>query len=226
MKYIQYLVLISGLILSSGVQTSMADISFLPVTWSTPGNAEGWTSLNAVGTVAESGGALNMNFAAAGPGPVQLDAMVANNVEGFNGNYGAYANLSVSFNFQGYLSSAQSLYFVSTVGTGSTWAYDLNVPDSGLHNYSFSLSDPTGWTEVIGTESFSSALTMVNLIGITVQHVTTGSPFNYYLDDWQYGSGSPVPEPGSIALLFSALGSIGMAYRSRRKKSQSVPNQA
>jgi len=229
MKYIQYLVLISGCILLAGLKSSLADVSFVPVTWTAAGDTLGWTNLTPVAgeTITQNGGVLNMNFVGAGPG-IESDTMAADNLEGYNGDYSAYANLTVSFDFQGYASSAQSLYFESTAGGGSTWAYDLTIPDSAMHNYTVSLNNATGWNKLTGgAVSFATALTLVDLIGITVQHSNAGTPFDYNLDNWTYdNTDNAVPEPGSLALLFSALGSFGFTYRFRRKKNPQAPNQA
>lgn len=221
-KYGQCLVLMLVCLLWAGIGSLWADISFVPVTWDA--GAAGWTSKDSVGTVANGGGNLNMNFAGTGAPQLQSDTMAANNLAGYNGDYTANPFLQVSFDFQGYAASVQSLYFESTAGGGSTWAYDLTVPDSGWHNYTVSLSSPAGWTEVSGAASFASALASVNLIGITVGHLNIGNPLDYNLDDWAFET--PVPEPGSLMLLFSALGSFGFVYRFRRRKDRPESIQA
>lgn len=205
MKYIVAVLMFVGLV-------ARADIVFTPVTWDA--GTEGWTSRDGVGTVANSGsGALEMSFAGAGSPTAQTDAMVADNLAGFNGNYGAYRWLYVTFNWRGYASSAQSLYLETSFGGGSSWAYDFAVPDSNWHSYTISLNNDTGWTRLSGGGTFADALSDVTMIGIQVGHVNTGSAFDYQLDDWTYA----IPEPASVAMVLMVIGSTATIIRKKRK---------
>lgn len=222
LEYLEGFALLAGLFLFAWSEPAEAAILLdTPITWDS--GLAGWSSQSAgaVGAVANGGGNLNMNFpGVVGVPTMQSDAMITGNL---NDDYSAYQYLQVAFNFRGYASSAQSLYFSSLAGGGSTWTYDFTIPDSSWHNYAVSLNNSAGWIRQSGAGSFALALTSVDLIGINIGHLNSGAPLVYTLDDWTYTNN--VPEPGSVSMVFAALGSFGIVCRFRRRKGSAVPGQ-
>jgi hypothetical protein len=170
-----------------------------------------WGVATAVTSPASGGhpdGYLNMHFDPTPTPSWQIDIMGTTD---YAGDYTQLEDPSVAFDFLGYPTSAQSLYFESTAGGGSAWVYDLDVDTNTWQTYVVSLSDPTGWTQVSGSESFYLALTEVTLMGIIVEHLNVDMTFDYGLDNWRVF----VPEPGVLAMIFTTLASIGITFRHR-----------
>ena len=81
-----------------------------------------------------------------------------------------------------------------------------------------SFASQSGWDLLSGSASFATALTQVDLIGISVQHLNLDVPLAYGLDDWQLRSAGGVPEPGIVSVTIAALVSLGLARRRMRRQ--------
>jgi hypothetical protein len=193
-------------------------VSYEPVTWGTGGDSLGWASQDGVGTVSSPGGGgspggyLAMGFAV-DPFPVAQSDAVATSADGFTGDYTSVG--TATFEFLGYASSAQSLYFVSSAGGGSVWEYVLNSSAHAWESFTVGFQDGSGWNLVSGSETFATALSQVDLIGIKVEHLNLDSPLDYGLDSWQFAQN--VPEPGTVSITILALLSIAFAGRCRAR---------
>lgn len=216
MRWKSIVFLMAFLCVGSGF-TVRADVVLETVTWDS--GTEGWTSRDDLGVVSHTGSTLAFTFTGLGSPAMQTDAVIADDLAGFNGNYTAIPRLGVSFDWYTYASSAQSLYFTST--SGASWGYDLTGGVNGWQTYSVSFGSDTGWTRLSGAGSYFDALADVNRIGLIVSHLNTGSDIVYQLDNWEFN----VPEPGSIAMLFVTFGSTGFAFL-RRRKAMTVPEDA
>jgi hypothetical protein len=143
---------------------------------------------------------------------IETDAMV-NTGEGYTGNYRGQPGTWLRFEYLGYPSSVQSLYFESSWGSGSTWAYDLTPTAHAWTPVTVSFATSHGWDRVSGTDSFFQALWQVDLIGVTVQHLNLDTPFDYGLDNWQFQYGLAIPEPGVVAVVLTFLFGMLCMYR-------------
>ena len=211
------LCLAAVLVLAIVTPSSQASISFDAVTWGNGGDTLGWHSTGGVATVTSPAlggnpdGYVNAHFAVGAPPGPTTDAIVSTN-EGYIGNYAGYNGLTLRFDYLGYSEMAQSLFFTSTAGGGSTWAYNLTVPAHNWTGYQVSFANPSGWTRLSGASDFATALTQVDMIGLTILNSQSLTTFDYGLDNWQYFQGY-VPEPGSLALGLTGLLSVGMTFR-------------
>jgi len=218
-------VLLLACLLAAG--TCYADPTFGLVTWGGGGDTLGWVS-NSFASITSPGSGGNPDAyllthfdGVGGPPTVETDTM-QNTDAGYTGNYAQYTGLGVNFDFLGYPSSAQSLYFESTAGGGSTWGYDFASTAHAWESQSISLNDDMGWTRLSGSDDFSTALGQVSSIGVTVEHLNTGAPFDYGLDNWQYSDAdAAVPEPGTVAMILTAFLSMAGVFQRNIRKSVS-----
>jgi hypothetical protein len=222
--------LMALLLVLSLSRSSMADPTFSLVTWGTPANTETW--VDRAGGDADlvanpSGDYLATTFNAAGVPTFESDIFQTID-SGWVGNYDLSPDwLTVSFSFQGYASSAQSLYF-ETVG-GSSWSYTFTSSSHAWETENISFQSVAGWTQLSGSESFSTSLGAVSLIGISVEHLNTGTAFEYGLDNWQFNDVSPssgVPEPGTWITIGTALIPAASMLRNRFRKRSAVQPEA
>ena len=189
--------------------SSYGDISFDQVTWNS--STLGWYNTEGVATSVDNpGGWLRMYFAVDQNPVIESDRLV-NDGAGYTGDYTAYKNFHVRFQFLGYPSSAQSMILRSAVDGGSLWAYDLNVISHGWESKVVKFSSETGWSRISGSGSFASALTQIDMIGFAVEHLNLDSSFEYGLDNWQYDYF--IPEPGAVSMFITALLSIAVTFR-------------
>jgi hypothetical protein len=190
-------------------------VYFDGVTWD-GGDVLSWFRASGLGapltaptTDGNPGGYLRMDFPA--NNLLQTDGMVTTN-EGYVGDYTAYDDLSVSFDFQGYAASAQALYFHSTYGTGSEWYWYFTLPSHDWYhtNINFRFSD--NWVSPGEGDSneFQNALMYVDLIGVTASGQDANNPFYFGVDNWQFDQ---VPEPGVAVVLATAFISLAGVFR-------------
>ncbi len=206
----------------------VADIMFDLETWSDADDTEGWDDRDDIATVQQQttggnpDGYLNMHFDES-IGAGETEAMVAP-ITGYTGDYTSYDDLSVEFDYLGYSSSDQWLYFDSDYNGGSTWAYLLEPTVAyDWEHWTINFYDQTGWLEVGSSgNSWLDALTQVSLIGVVVDHTNIGA-MDYGLDNWQF---QQVPEPGEIALAVTALGGMLLFFRRKKEKEDPQPDSA
>ena len=197
-----------------------ASVSFERVTWGTGGTTLGWavpppaedsfalTSPGAGGS-GDNLGYLALDFAATNTTAQQTDRM-ANNGNGYTGNYRSNNVGAVRFDLKGYASSTLQLYFISAAEGGSTWLWDLDAPavDQEWQTYrvNFQQEGPNGW-QTSGGADFLKALSQVESIGLIVQHLGTDAPMQYGLDNWQFQLAVPEPEaiPMGIVVALTAF---------------------
>jgi len=186
-------------------------ISFDLVTWDAGDGEFNWVSRDGVATVANTGGTLGMDFDAL----ENTDSM--QNATDYTGDYTAYSNLKVSFDWLGYAGTAQSLFFESSEGSGATWEYVL-TGTGAFQPYEVSFASAAGWNEVTTTgDPFFLSLQNVDLIGFSV--LNAGVDRTWDLDNWQFfldDDVGAVPEPGTVSFIVVALGSAVLTYRRRR----------
>lgn len=199
-------------------QLAVADISYAPVTWGSGGDLLGWTnqggdanSVTSPATGGNPGGFLAINFAEAYS--VMESNVVANSGPGYTGDYRS-RDLALKFDFFGYQSSLQQLFFVSSAdGRFSTWKWVIPEPlvDQQWQTYSVSFQDQGSWYVAGGDTNvnFLDALAQVDSIGLTVSHMNLGN-MQYGLDNWQFS----VPEPGETAMAAVLL--LTMAFWGQR----------
>lgn len=202
-----------------------AALSFDPITWeSGTGELYGWTSdLNTADAITSPvsggnpGGYLQLYFDEPFPNLPETDSMYTEEAD-MIGDFEAVAN--VKFDYLGYPSSSQSLFFESDVGSGSTWVYDFNAsatPGAWKSQW-ISFESSSGWSMFSGSGSFFDALSSVTKVGIMLQHDDSAQDFVFGLDDWEYGR---VPEPGAIVMGLTALmGMAGIFFRGRKTAAQ------
>lgn len=121
------------------------------------------------------------------------------------------------------------LFFYSDRGADPdrTWYYPLSVTPGGSQSYivNLSLAGELGgdlWdnfqAEGAGTAGeFSASLADVDEIGVLINYHNLGAQV-YGLDNFTLDDAFFIPEPGSLAMLGVALGSLGMALRRQRKE--------
>lgn len=195
-------------------------VSFERVTWGTGGTTLGWAvpppaddsiALTSPGTggSGDNLGYLALDFPATNTTAQQTDRM-ANNGNGYTGNYRSNNVGAVRFDLKGYASSTLQLYFMSSADGGSTWLWNLDAPavDQEWQTYrvNFQQEGPSGW-QTSGGADFLKALSQVESIGLIVQHLGTDAPMQYGLDNWQFQLAVPEPEaiPMGAVVALTAL---------------------
>ena len=200
------------------VGSASADLSFDKVTWGHGGDTLGWYTTNGVAAALSPAvdgnpyGWLLMSFDAnPAPFPVfETDSLVVTN-EGYIGNYDRYSQFGmlgpgVKFDFLGYPSSAQALFFESA--GGSRWAKDFQVHSHTWESHMIDFNG-IGWAQVTGAETFQESLRHVDLVGFIVEHLNFDDAFDYGVDNWQY----VIPEPGATAMMLTVLLAVGGTFR-------------
>jgi len=215
-----------------GAELVSAALTFTPVTWGSGGDTLGWFSTNVVGGGVGSGatspatggnpassGYLSLHFEPPTPiptGPVHGEMVTMG--AAYTGDYTAehFAGaepLFVQFDFLGFPVGTQFLYFESSAGGGSSWAYELTGVEDTWVTQAIPFGTDAGWTQLSGADPFALALTDVSLIGIQVDYLIDGEPLDFGIDNWHFLIA--VPEPGEIALAITMLLCVGLTMRGR-----------
>lgn len=205
---------------------AFALVSFDPIDWD-GGGLESWDERDDVtlgdkaATIANPSTYLQLTVdGPAEPGSVG-NAMVVDYAaaEDFTDQAGKVVR-SVLFDFDGYPTAIQNIYFASSFGTGSEWVSDSFVSDGvdGFQSYAVGFTEASSWDDFNGTGiSFADALTEVTRIGVEVfAEMAAGQSFIVQLDNWQFSEDTlAVPEPGTILMSLTAL--LGMFGACRRQ---------
>lgn len=189
------------------------------------GNVAGWYSDNSVGNVSaplsggNPNGYIDMSFPGSAFPSVEND-ILRNDDANFTGDYAQHSDLWATFDFLGYDSSAQALLVRSPQGGTTVWSHDIVSSSHAWESEAINLRDSSGWTRIMGSADFDTAMGDVDSIGISVEHLNFGSPYSYGIDNWQYHDYdiNVIPEPSTIVLGLTAV-LMGAGVRFRRQRS-------
>ena len=219
-----------GFFLLMAGRDSQAALIFSPVTWSTPTVTEGWSANNSIASLDVPGGGgypggfLQATFPVNGS-PFPLTDQIGTGAANMTGDYTAYNNLAVGFDFYTQPGAASALFFTSTANGGSTWGYAFSTPTNTWDYQLISFAPSTSWVKLpgSGSGSYADALKEVSFVGIQIQSPFGGGTLDYGIDNWQFNqSNNPaVPEPSSVMLLISAV-LIGLPLYRRFRKTEPV----